>query len=92
MAHCPYEKLQDLSMVFERIRACFGLRESKPGVFYFKTKPFLHFHIKNCDRWAHVRSDGDWERIDVPLHISDSALLAFTKRIVEHCERLKSTH
>lgn len=88
MAHCPFEKLEDLVAAFTEIRAWPEIREPKPGIFYFKSKPFLHFHIKDAFRWADVRSDGDWERIDAPIPLPRSKVSALLKRIKEHYRRM----
>lgn len=52
MAHCPFEKLADLANILEKIRAWPDIREPKPGIFYYKRLPFLHFHEKDGRRWG----------------------------------------
>jgi hypothetical protein len=84
MAHCPYERLADLETLFDDVRAWAGIREPKPGIFYCKSKPFLHFHIKDDARWADVRSAGAWERIDAPAPLAGKRMQAFAKRIKTH--------
>ena len=59
MAHCPYEQLADLSAVLAVLRALPGITEKKPGIFYWRSKGFAHFHIKNGQRWADVRDGAD---------------------------------
>jgi len=43
MAHCPPEMLADLVAVLAEVRGWAGVREDKPGVFYVRRQPFLHF-------------------------------------------------
>jgi hypothetical protein len=43
MAHCPPEMLVDLVAVLAEVRGWAGVREDKPGVFYVRRQPFLHF-------------------------------------------------
>ena len=43
MAHCPPEMLADLVAVLAEVRGRAGVREDKPGVFYVRRQPFLHF-------------------------------------------------
>lgn len=81
MAHCPYEKLSDIESVLNVVRTWNGIREPKPGVFYFKRKPFLHFHTKLTERWAHIRSDGLWEKIDSPMPLSKKTARSLEKAI-----------
>lgn len=60
MAHCPYQKLADLRESLVEIRKWREIREMKRGVFYLRRMPFLHFHLKDGDRWADVRCGKDW--------------------------------
>lgn len=74
--------------VFDEIRTWPGIREPKPGIFYFKSKPFLHFHIKNGKRWADIRAAGDWENIDAPTPLSAKHLKVLNSAIKRHYEDL----
>jgi hypothetical protein len=68
MAHCPFDRLADLTAVLDEIRGWPQIREPSPGVFYVKRTPFLHFHV-NADgrRWADARLGASWgPEIDVP--------------------------
>jgi len=60
MAHCPYEQLADIQAMLAEIRKWPEIREVKPGIFYLKRKPFLHFHLKDGERWADARCGKDW--------------------------------
>jgi hypothetical protein len=60
VAHCPFDKLNDIAKALEEIRGWPEVREPKPGIFYFKSKPFLHFHEKDGKRWADIRDGADW--------------------------------
>lgn len=60
MAHCAYEQLADLEAVLAALRALPGIREPKPGIFYWRGKGFAHFHHKAGRRWADVRDGKDW--------------------------------
>jgi hypothetical protein len=82
MAHCPFEKLADLLPVLAEIRLWEGIREKSPGVFYFKSIPFLHFHEKDGRRWADVRAGRSWGApIDVPFKSTAAARRAFTSEV-----------
>ncbi|MBI1847696.1 MAG: hypothetical protein HYR86_12080 [Candidatus Rokubacteria bacterium] len=45
MAYCPPALLDDLAEVLAEVRAWAGVVEKKPGVFYVRRQPFLHFHL-----------------------------------------------
>ena len=45
MARCPAKLLDDLESVFAELRTWPGVVEPKPGVFYVRREPFLHFHL-----------------------------------------------
>jgi hypothetical protein len=82
MAHCPYDQLRDLESVFRVIRAWPGMREPKPGIFYFKRVPFLHFHIKDGVRWADVRVGKTWgPKVDVALRSTAVTRVGFLKMV-----------
>jgi len=92
MAHCPYEKLKDIESVLEEIRKLDGIKEPKPGIFYFKSKGFLHFHIdKDNNRWADIRDGKDWGK-PVKFQIGDALLakkkfLSTVKKRFAHCKK-----
>jgi len=67
MAHCTYDQIKDLEGIFAQIRRWPGIREPKPGIFYLKGMPFLHFHTKDGHRWADARCGADWGS-RIPIH------------------------
>lgn len=88
MAHCPYGKLQDIEDVLESVRGWDGIKEKSPGVFYVRSTPFLHFHLKGDRRWADVRDGADWGTgLDVPLGASKALCDAFLRNVRARYER-----
>lgn len=84
MAHCPYAHLADLEPMLAELRKWPDVREPRPGVFYVRRTPFLHFHIKDGRRWADVRSGRAWgPRLDIPLDASSPDQMAFLARARE---------
>ncbi|MCO4783122.1 MAG: hypothetical protein KC646_12430 [Candidatus Cloacimonetes bacterium] len=94
MAHCPYDKLGDLESALQEIRKLEKVVEKKPGVFYLKSKAFLHFHIKTdkstaknpnptTRRWADARETLDqWgSEINLAMPMSPQDLAIFIKEI-----------
>lgn len=94
MAHCPYDQLKDLESALTEIRQLEKLVEKKPGVFYLKSKAFLHFHIKSLKpkikgeppllrRWADVRENVDqWgAEIDLPFSVNTKQKQRFIQEV-----------
>ncbi len=53
-----------------------GLVEKKPGVFYRKSKAFLHFHEDPSGLHADVRFEEEFERVRAETDAEREALLA----------------
>jgi hypothetical protein len=88
LAHCPYERLDDVEEVLDVIRGWEDIREPRPGVFYVRRTPFLHFHIKGDQRWADVRDGATWgDPIDLPLAAGRMIRRSFVSRVRERYER-----
>jgi hypothetical protein len=68
MAHCPYRLLADLEGLLDEIRNWPNIVERRPGIFYLKRTPFLHFHLQQGMRSADVRAGKNWgPTISVPI-------------------------
>jgi hypothetical protein len=67
MKHAGSQALDQLELLIGRIRAIPGLKEKSRGVFYVKSRAFLHFHEDPKGLFADVRTaDGkDFERFKV---------------------------
>ncbi len=57
--------LQNLGELLERIRTKDGVREKKLGVFYRKSKPFLHFHEDPAGLFADLSAGAGFDRYPV---------------------------
>ncbi len=44
MGHSDFKALGDLKKELDHVRALAGMKEKKPGIFYLKSIPVLHFH------------------------------------------------
>ncbi len=64
MKHASEKTLATIATQLSQIRAL-KLKERSPGVFYFKSKPFLHFHEDPSGIYADVRVELEWERFAV---------------------------
>ncbi len=66
MKHAGPDALDRPEPLLARIRALPGLIEKGRGVFYRKSRAFLHFHEDPKGLFADIRLEGeDFERIDV---------------------------
>jgi len=54
--------------------------EKKRGVFYFKSRSFLHFHEDPAGIFADVKVDGDWTRRPIASEAAKRKLLADVRR------------
>lgn len=79
MAHCPPENLSDIAKVLEQLRALPAVVEKKPGIFYIKSDGFLHFHLKDARRYAHVKTAkrGSWQEVPLDFDATAAAQKAF---------------
>ena len=82
MGRCRYELLKDLEPALDEIRKLEGLIEKKPGIFYFKSQGFMHFHEKEGLIWADVRDGKTWgEPITIPNKITKGFIKKFVKAV-----------
>lgn len=67
MKHAGVETLDALEPLIAKLRTLEGPREKKRGVFYLKSRAFLHFHEDPAGYFCDVRLDpqADFERFPV---------------------------
>jgi len=66
MKHASASTIQKLRPLLEQIRNIEGLKEKAPGVYYLKSKAFLHFHEDGAQIFADVRlNPPDFDRLPV---------------------------
>ena len=77
MKHASPETLNELAAVLARLRTIEGLVERSPGVFYRKSKPFLHFHEDPRGLFVDVRfrTEDDFTRLPVTTSRQQSSLV-----------------
>lgn len=88
MGHCAYSELADLEDILTELRTWDSVRERSPGVFYVKTKPFLHFHSnRSGERWADARRGLTWgPQLAIPPGADAVSRRAFRERVREYYE------
>ena len=75
MKHAGPRTLARISPLLEELRARPVLRERRPGVFYIKSRAFLHFHDDPRGIFADVRLADEFVRLPVTSSSQQSDLL-----------------
>ncbi|HTH07440.1 MAG TPA: hypothetical protein VL916_16290 [Ilumatobacteraceae bacterium] len=76
MRHAREAALDELEPLLTRLRDVPGLTERTRGVFYKKSKAFLHFHEDPTGLYADVRLTADFERFRAQTPAEQESLLA----------------
>ncbi len=89
MGRARYEDLRDLEDLLWAIRRLPEISEPKPGIFYLRRSPFLHFHTKDGSRWADVKVGATWgPELPIPFNCGRrerSVFLRETRARYEAC-------
>lgn len=83
MKHAGDETLDQLDPLLEKLRTMDGLREKKRGVFYRRSKAFLHFHEDVAGLFVDVRCDDEFQRFPVSTNSQRAELLKRVRRELE---------
>jgi len=65
MKHASATALHGLAELLGQIRVKEGIKEKKLGIFYRKSKSFLHFHEDPAGLFADLRVGADFDRYPV---------------------------
>lgn len=76
MKHAGPLALDALEPLLSSVRALPGLKERTRGVFYWKSRAFLHFHEDPAGLFADLRTGDDFERFEVSHAPGQAALIA----------------
>lgn len=84
MKHAGAAALDTIEPLLAAIRGVGGLKEKTRGIFYLRSKAFLHFHEDPAGMFADIRAaDGkDFDRIKIDGPAKAEALLARVKAAV----------
>jgi hypothetical protein len=81
MKHATAAALNRLNGLLASVRQLELMKEKSPGVFYCRSKAFLHFHEDPAGLFADIRTGSDWERLPVNSKADEAKLL---RRIRSH--------
>ena len=90
MGHTKYSDLKDLEKELDQIRKFEKIKEKSPGVFYFKSTPFLHFHDKDGVRWADARLPDGWKHIDINFASTAATRKKFLSDVISVYKKVSS--
>jgi hypothetical protein len=89
MKHASPAALDRLAQLLVGIRQFERVTEKSRGVFYCRSKAFLHFHEDPAGLFADLRTGSDWERFRVNSKEQQATLL---RRIRHHLARSSVNH
>lgn len=75
MKHATPEALARLAPLLADLRERNALKEKRPGIFYWKSRAFLHFHEDPAGLFADVRLEDDFDRFAVTSRKQQNTLL-----------------
>ncbi|MFI5402397.1 MAG: hypothetical protein ACHQ1G_05630 [Planctomycetota bacterium] len=81
MKHAGAAALDRLEPVLRRVRAHPQLREKSRGVFYLRSRAFLHFHEDPKGLFADIRLGDAWTRTRVSTPAERARLLRRITRV-----------
>jgi hypothetical protein len=84
MKHAGDEALERLESLLVQLRGVNVLKEKRPGLFYLRSKAFLHFHEDASRLFADLRCDDVFSRFDVTTASQQKSLMARVRREVSH--------
>lgn len=82
MRHITPGRLAELDDLLGALRRMDGLVERSPGVFYRRSRAFLHFHEDPTGLFADVRLADSFDRMGVTTAAEQQALLAAVEQVV----------
>ena len=83
MRHITPARLGTIGELLGRLRAIDVLVERSPGVFYVRSRAFLHFHEDAGAFYVDVRLNAAFQRMRVTSRDEQTAFLEYVGRAVE---------
>jgi hypothetical protein len=80
MKHATAAALDRLTALLAEVRQLEHVKEKSRGVFYRRSKAFLHFHEDPAGLFADLRTGADWERMPVNSNNEQAKLLQRIRR------------
>jgi hypothetical protein len=81
MRHAGAETLAALTPLLRRLRAIAALTERRPGVFYLRSRAYLHFHEDPAGVFADLKADlNEFTRLRATTRAEQARLVALIRR------------
>ncbi len=82
MKHATLAALATLEPILQRLRAYPQLKERRHGVFYLRSRAFLHFHEDPAGLFADIRppTEPDFIRLEIKAADAGANLIVLVKR------------
>ena len=74
-----FQSVKALKKIIEEIAGWDAIKEKGTGIFYFRSTPFMHFHDKDGERWAHVKNGKKWGVLEIPFDAKQTQQKDFMK-------------
>jgi hypothetical protein len=87
MKHASGDALRGLSDLLDQVRAKEGIKEKTSGIFYRKSKAFLHFHEDPAGIFADLKAGADFDRYPVNTERQWTELLYAIDRALKSIEK-----
>jgi hypothetical protein len=92
MKHATSASLDRINALLDEIRGFDELREKSRGVFYLKSRAFLHFHEDDETMYADVRLSGpDFDRFCLKASSDRRRLVSAIRRISQQQSQAQQT-
>ncbi len=88
MGHTAPSKLADLKDILTEVKSWEFIKQKGIGIFYFRSVPFLHFHDKKGERWAHVKNGMKWETVSLPFRAKRIERKDFLKQVRKYYDQI----
>jgi hypothetical protein len=83
MRHATRAALEGMSDLLDQVRIKDGIKEKKLGIFYRRSKSFLHFHEDPAGLFADLSSGDDFDRYPVNTRQEWEVLLSAIDRALD---------
>jgi hypothetical protein len=80
MRHARADDLDRIEPLLGQLRGIDGLTEKSRGVFYRRSRAYLHFHADGDDTYADVRVGDEFERTRATTKTEQKALVSAVRR------------
>jgi hypothetical protein len=84
MKHATRAALEGVSDLLDQVRTKDGIKEKRLGIFYRKSKAFLHFHEDPAGLFADLSVGADFDRYPVNTRQERKVLLSAIDRALDH--------